>query len=257
MVMPADTSVGALTAAQAAAVVSAATAGPALPGDSSWSIDGTAAGFAVQADPPASLGADIGARQVRIAAGAALLNLRVAGRALGVSAVIELLPDATRPEVLGAVHTHSRHPAGAEDLALARAQSAARSTRRLWSGPFPELVRTALRRAARTEGAWLAMMTQRQQGRLDHLSVAAARPHQLVAVLGTLEDGPPAQLRAGLGLQRVLLTAITLGLQPGVEPQLADHPATRQLLRELLGGALWPHMVIQVNYRESGPEPGR
>lgn len=254
--MPADTCVWALTATQATAVVRAATAGAALPGDSSLFIDSTSAGFEVHADLPSSRGAKVAARQVRIAAGAALLNMRVAVRALGVSAVVELMPDVARPDLLGAVHTDSRDPAGAEDLTMGRAQSAAQGEHQLRSGLSPEPVRTALRRAARTEGAWLATIGQRQQGRFGHLLLAAAQPHQLVAVVGTLDDGPLAQLRAGLGLQRVLLTATTLGLRSGVEPQLADEPATRQLLRDQLGAALWPQMVIRVNYYEPGPEPG-
>lgn len=253
----ADTSVGALTAAQAIVVVRASTSGPALPGESSCSIDSTSTGFELHADSSAwSPGADVAARQVRIAAGAALLNMRVAVRALGVSAVVELLPDAARPDVLGIVHTHDGMAAGATDFALGRAQSAAPVTAALWSGPPTEPVRTALRRAARTEGAWLATIGQRQQGRFDDLAAAGTPPHQLVAVMGTLDDGPLAQLRAGLGLQRVLLTAATLGLQTGVEPHLAEEPGIRQLLRKLLGGALWPQMVMRLNYRQSGPEPG-
>jgi hypothetical protein len=245
--IPAETFVGALTATQAIAVVRAATAGPALPGASSWFIDGTSTGFELHADSPAwSPGVTVVARQVRIAAGAALLNMRVAVRALGVSADVELLPDAARRNVLGIVHTHNGLPASAVDLVLGRAQQSPRVTAALWSG---EPVRNALRRAARTEGAWLATIGQRQQQRFDDLAGAGTPPRQLVAVLGTLDDGPLAQLRAGLGLQRALLIATTLGLQPVVEPHPADEPAKRQLMRELLGGALWPQMVIRVNYR--------
>ena len=248
--IPADTSVGALTAAQAIVVVRAAAWGPALPGASSCFIDSASTGFELHADSSAwSPGATVAARQVRIAAGAALLNMRVAVRALGVSAVVELLPYAARQNVLGIVHTHDGMPASAADLALGRAQQSARATAASWSGLPPEPVRNALRRAARTEGVWLATIGQRQQDGFDDLAAAATPPHQLVAVVGTLDDGPLAQLRAGLGLQRALLTATSLGLQTGVEPHPAEEPAIRQLLRELLGGALWPQIVMRLNYR--------
>ncbi len=73
-------------------------------------------------------------------------------------------------------------------------------------------------------------------------------------VLGTTTDDPRAQLRAGEALSAVLLHATELGLAtcPLSQPLEVDWP--RATIRdELLGGALFPQLVLRVGWAPAGP----
>ncbi len=70
----------------------------------------------------------------------------------------------------------------------------------------------------------------------------------LIAVIGSLDDRPLAQLRAGQAMQRVLLTATAEGLSASFLSQVIEVPATRGLLRELIGGGVWPQTVLRIGY---------
>ncbi len=236
-----DRSAGLLTAPQVREVVGMATECVFFPCVGAWRIDGDPVGLTIRAVAP-PLPGDAGRTQ-RIACGALLLNLRVAIRSLGMAAVPALLPDPDRSDVLGVVESRDLIPATASDLVLARAQS-----RSAGGSPQPgsidgnSLAQHALGHAARTEGAWLAAL---DPGRLRPGDLTPATSSgRLVVVVGTLDDGPLAQLQAGQGAQRVVLTAIGLGLLPTVLTALPGSPANRRRLRRLLGGALWPQVVL-------------
>ena len=238
---------GLLTPAQVRIASLAAAAGPALPGTRSWWVEGTPAGLFLHSDPSAwSAAADATGRHARIAGGAALLNVRVAVRGVGITAVVQLMPSATGSDVLGKVLARDRSPSTRTDLALAHQQMVVHGGQ-LHSRPVDQPVRSALRRATRTEGGWLGSIRPSLQRRFDEISVTTAVPNQLVVVLCTLGDTSLAQLQAGLSLQNMLLTAMSLGLRPEVDTKLIDAPAVRWQLRELLGGALWPQVIVRLD----------
>ena len=131
-----------------------------------------------------------------------------------------------------------------------------------------------LRRAARIEQAWLAVPSAtHQQVLLAILTqepnvvtdpptgvtfTAAADsapanekrrdgPHpEVLALIGTVHDGPTAQVQAGQALQRVLLTAVSAGVNSELFPDAGQQPSPRTRLRALIGGALWPQIVLRI-----------
>ena len=77
----------------------------------------------------------------------------------------------------------------------------------------------------------------------------------LVAVIGTFHDSPLARLQAGLAMQRVLLAATVAGLSASFLSQVVAVPATRQQLRELVVGGLWPQAVLRLGYSTATGTP--
>ncbi|MFF0146615.1 nitroreductase family protein [Amycolatopsis sulphurea] len=78
-------------------------------------------------------------------------------------------------------------------------------------------------------------------------SRAPATP-PLVVVIGTFDDLPVDRLRAGQAMQRALLTATADGIDASFISQPVEVPATRFRLRELLGEALWPQIILRLGY---------
>jgi hypothetical protein len=72
--------------------------------------------------------------------------------------------------------------------------------------------------------------------------------HPLVAVLASCGDTRLDALRAGQGMQRVLLAATAAGLNASFLAQPVEVPATRAELRDLLGGRLHPQTVLRLGY---------
>ncbi|MEV4049967.1 hypothetical protein AB0J55_02165 [Amycolatopsis sp. NPDC049688] len=68
----------------------------------------------------------------------------------------------------------------------------------------------------------------------------------LVVVIGSFDDTRLDQLRAGQAMQRVLLTATAAGLDASFISQPVEVPAVRTELRDLLGGGLWPQIVLRL-----------
>lgn len=103
--------------------------------------------------------ADPGAREARLACGAAAFNLRLALHAEGRATRLDLLPDRARPDLLATVWLAGTHVASPEQQALAAAIERRATNRR----PFveravPAGVRQALFRAADAEGARLVLL---------------------------------------------------------------------------------------------------
>ncbi|MCG3754150.1 hypothetical protein [Amycolatopsis sp. Poz14] len=69
-----------------------------------------------------------------------------------------------------------------------------------------------------------------------------------VVVIGTFADEPIDRLRAGQAMQRVLLTATADGIDASFISQPVEVPAIRARLRDLLGGGLWPQIVLRLGY---------
>ncbi len=68
----------------------------------------------------------------------------------------------------------------------------------------------------------------------------------LVVVIGSFDDTPVDRVQAGQAMQRVLLTATVAGLDASFISQPVEVPAVRAELRRLLGGGLWPQIVLRL-----------
>jgi nitroreductase len=70
----------------------------------------------------------------------------------------------------------------------------------------------------------------------------------LLVVLASHIDGPYSQLQSGQALQRVLLTATSLGLSVSFLSQLIEVTRTRGDLHRLIGPTLYPQAVLRIGY---------
>ncbi|WP_439657788.1 Acg family FMN-binding oxidoreductase [Lentzea sp. HUAS TT2] len=259
---------------------------------------------------------DPDARELRLACGAALFNLRVALQGLEVRPLVSLLPGQAAPGALATVRRGGTMRPDDETRALLRAIPARRTNRR----PFFESgvdgrQRHALVRAAELERSWLHVAGAREQvarikylvrrahqiqledpgvqaelrsltghrpGALDGVPPASAgvspeaqdewafrdfhpganhdrlpgkdyESNPLVVVVCSHYEGPLGELQAGQAMQRVLLTATTLGLAASFLSQPIEVRSVREELRRELGGVLVPQTVLRVGF--SSPVP--
>ncbi|WP_206797078.1 nitroreductase family protein [Amycolatopsis sp. MtRt-6] len=70
----------------------------------------------------------------------------------------------------------------------------------------------------------------------------------LVVVIGSFDDTRADRIRAGQAMQRVLLTATAAGLDASFISQPVEVPGVRAELRQLLGGGLWPQIVLRLGH---------
>ena len=92
-----------------------------------------------------------------------------------------------------------------------------------------------------------SLLTPRQ----FHHEKTAERPFEqdpLVAVLTTHGDSPRDQVRAGLAMQRVLVTATAIGLSTSFLSQPVEVPLTRSAMRGLLELRGAPQAVLRIGY---------
>ncbi|GLY38189.1 hypothetical protein Amsp01_042130 [Amycolatopsis sp. NBRC 101858] len=75
----------------------------------------------------------------------------------------------------------------------------------------------------------------------------------LVVVIGSFDDARADRLRAGQAMQRVLLTATAAGFDASFISQPVEVPSVRKELRSLLGGGLWPQIVLRLGRGEPVP----
>ena len=139
----------------------------------------------------------------------------------------------------------------------------AEAERLLWAdGPFRREVAswTGRRRSGSSQDlkAWQAWSEPAQE--LDAPPTPEARPEPLVVVVSSVSDSRAALLRAGCGLQRLLLVARTLGLSAGfLDAALHVEALRATVTREL--GIDHPQVVLRIGYaagRSSAPgHPGR
>jgi hypothetical protein len=312
--------IGTLTKEDVRAVLTAATAAPSVHNSQPWHFQCTSSTIELHADPTRELPtADPDGRELRLACGAALLNLRIALRARGLHPTVSLLPDPGRPGFLARVRPIGRHPVAPADLVLAEAITRRHTNRRPFvPAPVPVTVVSSLRAAARSEQAWLATLTPAQLPLLRGLVATAhhtqqndprfvlewtqwtARgedtadgvplrnsgplpepqdewvlrdfsggqakqrvpgkdfePEPLIVVVGSFHDAPLAHLQTGQAMQRILLTATTAGLSASFLSQVVEVPDTRRQVRELIGGGLWPQIVLRIGYGTPVPPTPR
>lgn len=172
--------VGSLTGEQVRTVLTAATLAPSLHNSQPWRFLCTPQNIELHADLERALPAtDPDHRGVLLACGAALLNLRLAIRALGVDVDVRVLPDHAQPTLIAVIRPGGSSKITAEDRQLSGAIARRHTNRRPFTEePVPEAVRNQLRRAARVEQAWMAIVPSAQQSRLRGLLAEAHRTQQ-------------------------------------------------------------------------------
>jgi hypothetical protein len=108
-------------------------------------------------------------RELTMACGAALFNLRVALRYFGQRCIWEMLPDPEDPDLMARVRLTGQLTAGEEDARLFRSIALRRTNRQPFDQrPVPEPALARARTAAESEGAWLQVLT----GEEDRLGLA-------------------------------------------------------------------------------------
>jgi hypothetical protein len=277
--------VGHLDEDQVRSVLSAAMAAPSLRDSRPWEFRCTATTIELHANTRRLLPGDIDCRELVLSCGAALRNLRLAIRALGVYPAVQLLPDPRRTNLLAVIRPQGHLVVRSVDRELADAIV----RRRTDHGPFhptpmPLAILAGLRQAAKTERAWLSTLTAANLSVLrglvhqaqdtqrhdparaalllpghDHCygGVGEVASEPLFAVVGTFHDSLLARLQAGQATQRVLLTATVAGLSVSFQSQVVAVPATRKLMREQIVGGLWPQAVLRIGYGTPAPALAR
>jgi len=240
----------ALTADRLDAAAKEAMAAAVTGKDPAWSWHHTPDSIELLGDlPPLS---DPQHREMMLTGGAALLNLRLLIRGLGVHPAVRAVPDPTRRDLIAVLRLEGPRPVSADDRAMVDAVLHGVNRRPGGSEPSlttpldaPPLI-TALRRAAKVEQTWLAVQPA-DEGALptgtEGRGVEGA-PASTMLIVGTVLDGPGARLQAGQAAQRVVLTAAMAHVPVRSLPAVLNRPADRQTIRQLIGGGLWPQAAL-------------
>ncbi len=80
---------------------------------------------------------------------------------------------------------------------------------------------------------------------------------QCLVLLGTIDDGAAAWLRAGEALERVLLEVARFGFTASPLTQVIEVPATHAALRNELGLAMHPHILLRIGHASATPATRR
>lgn len=141
-------------------VLEAATLAPSVHNTQPWRFVVRADGFDLLADPGRQLPVlDPTGRQLHLSCGAALVTARIAARALGLDAVVTVLPDVDEPSLLARLRLVPGPAASDRDIALALAVLRRHTVREAFEPREvqPELLED-LRQAAEAQGAALAVL---------------------------------------------------------------------------------------------------
>jgi nitroreductase len=312
--------VGSLSGDQVRSVLTAAASAPSLHNSQPWRFRCTPAAIELYADTSRAMAvADPHHRELLLSCGAALVNLRVAIRALGVHPDVQLLPDTGEPDLLAVVRPQGHSVITSVDRRLAAAMGHRRTNRMPFSPTTIDgALLNGLRQVAKLEQSWMAtpdaaqlpflrtlirqahetqqrdpafvsewshwtgrppdspdgvptrnagpLPEEQDEWVLRDFSDGHARPrvdgkdfepNPLIAVIGTFHDLPLAQLQAGQGMQRVLLTATADGLSASFLSAVVEVAATRKQLRDLIVGGLWPQAVLRLGYGSPVPATPR
>jgi nitroreductase len=285
---------------------------PSLHNSQPWRFRLTEEVIELYQDSDRALGAaDPDGRELRLACGAALFNLRLALHGCEIQPIVTLLPDRERPQLLAAVRRGGWKLSTPEQDRLLRAIPSRHTNRRPFSATsVAASEQHALRRAALREGAALHVVDQiEQRGRLRAMAAQAhaeqmadpafrAELEAWTAVSAERTDGVPAyaggplrepqdtwvlrdftagtgptrvpggdfeedpliavliphlsgaygDLEAGQALQRILLTATSMGVACSFVSQLIEVDHVREELRRMIGAAGSPSAVLRLGY---------
>jgi nitroreductase len=297
---------------QVNSALAAAGRAPSLHNSQPWRFRLTEQAIEVYQDSDRALPAtDPDGRELRLACGAALFNLRLALHGLRIQPSVTLLPDRERPELLATVHHGGWKLPTPEQDRLLRAIPSRHTNRRPFSPTSVALSEQHdLRRAALQEGAQLHVVDRREQRRRLRALAAQAHAEQTAdpafraeldawtAVPAERTDGVPAyaggplpepqdawvlrdftagtgstrvtgkdfeedpliavltphligaygDLQAGQALQRVLLTAVSVGVDCSFVSQLIEVDHVREELRRMIGATRSPSAVLRLGY---------
>jgi hypothetical protein len=235
-----------------------ATAAVRLPNGHPWHLRPVDQGFEIRADHArAARSTGLGARTVRLAVGAALFNVRLAVAVLGHQPVVSWSLDGPRSYVVAVVRRGvQRGPAPVERALFAAIASDGSAGSRSGGPASAAAVLAHARRAAEAEGVWLRGVAGPDRDRLARSLPGVVRPAHVV-VIGGNHDVAGVHLRAGLALQRLVLTARALGWRASVAAWPADLAAVPHLPRTIGGPGLWPQVVVALDRPSDGSAPDR
>lgn len=169
-----------LTAQQVEGLLTTAGAAPSLHNSQPWRFHVTSRAIELHADPQRILPvADPDGRELRMACGAALFNLRLALHGHGIRPVVTVLPEREHPDLLAVIRHGGRKEPTPEQTDLLRAVASWRTNRHPFSAvPVASPERHALRRAAVDEGAWLHVVDDQTQRAALRTMLLRAHRHQ-------------------------------------------------------------------------------
>jgi hypothetical protein len=301
-----------LSSTEVAAVLEAAAMAPSVHNSQPWRFRVLPDRIELHADPARRLPAtDPGDKELRLACGAALANLRIALEGLGIRPLVTLLPRNADADALAVVRRGGHVTPSDQVLDLRRAIPVRHTNRKPFlSDRVTPVQLNSLVRAAQSERSWMHPITdpvQRKRlhalvvrahqiqlanvefraefehwtghggDRCDGVPVRSAGPaHEpqdhwvlrdfsgglarervpgkdfelepLIAVVCSYYEGELAELHAGQAMQRVLLTATTLGLSASFLAQPIEVPACREELRRLLGTGITAQTILRLGH---------
>jgi hypothetical protein len=206
-----------------------------FPGARRWWVISKGGGIELHATWAPHLPAPV-LRATRVAAGTALLAMRLSVAVSGFRPVMSLLPGGRTRGVLAIVRCGNRSgPTRAERVlfdALVRARRPDRAVP--VASAMPQL-----RSAVEAEGAWLRTVV--------------ASPGSVRAILGSHGELPAADLMAGQALQRLLCTASALGVTVDVLAGPEELGAARRNRASGGGAGLTEQILVQVAPRVLRP----
>lgn len=220
-----------LTGEQVDSLLTTAGRAPSLHNSQPWRFRPTAQAIELYADLDRRLpAADPDDRELRIACGAALFNLRLALNGLGRQPIVTILPDLQRPTLLAVVRVGGRKAATPEQQRLLRAVPLRRTNRH----PYSETRVTvqeqyALRRAAQDESAWL------------HLVVDPLERRSLQQIARKAHDAQTADPEFCAELRRWLSESAPNGV-PASAAGPRPEPYDQWVLRDFTGGSGQPRV---------------
>jgi len=218
------------------------------PGGRPWRLWPVDNGIEIRAERKrGALPSSIGERTVRITAGAALANVRLGIAVQGHRPVVTLLPTATRAYGLAVIRRgEDREPTQAELRLFAAIRPVGRCLPALRDAPVPPALVQRVRAAVEAEGLWLLSVDDADRERLARrITKIADLPAQArLMAIGSNHDVPVEHLRAGFALQRLVLTARTLGGTATVLGWPADLVDAAPLPASLSAYGMWPLLLV-------------
>jgi len=226
-----------------------------LPSGHPWYVRPIDQGFEIRSDHTrGARSTDLGARTVRLAVGAALLNVRLAVGVSGRQPVVSWSLDAPRSYVVAVVRRGVERDPPPVERALFAAIGHHRPVRSPSGTPTTAAVLAQARRAAEAEGVWLRGVVGPDRDHVARSLPGLVRPAHLVAIGGN-HDVPGVHLRAGLALQRLVLTVQALGWRASVAAWPPELAAVSHLPRSIAGPGLWPQVLVALD-QGSDDDPG-